>query len=501
MDKNSIELESVIYCNMDKFILYCTILLLSTNLYAKQKPVLPILEKISSIKGSVQIQNLFVDNWVQIDDLPVSFKNSVQNLIKTNNGIFLNIDGTGRIYKYISNGRTYEFIRIDSTYYTGYNFGSILFNHKENIYSFGGEGFWNTNGDLRIFDNSISHEWHARKLNKLIHGSFSGNDKVSQFYFFDEQNHRLIISGPTYTQSHVLMNPKIDSSNIKVLYQLDILSGKWSTFGIKKFESNQRLALTPYGIANDEFFVDILRNKIYKQKVNVINLIFSKSIGDNKVSITFCKDSILYFGNSTGEYDSILISRQNLIDTGNPAYYSIENTNILPSKLYILLISIIGVLLLSFLFIFKNQIKKKKISSIENTDLNKVKVLKSELNVSENPDFNNIPIYRSGKLIELISEQELIFLKYLYDNSMDERMTTIEEINKKLGTTNKTVEIQKKMRSDMINGINLKLAPFSKSSRPVIHKLRSEFDKRSFEYYIHPENMDLSLNIININKP
>jgi hypothetical protein len=123
------------------------------------------------------------------------------------------------------------------------------------------------------------------------------------------------------------MNPKIDSSNMKVLYQLDILSGKWSTFGIKNFESNQRLALTPYGIANDEFFVDILRNKIYKQKVNLINLIFSKSIGDNKVSITFCKDSILYFGNSTGQYDSILISRQNLIDTGNPAYYSIENTN------------------------------------------------------------------------------------------------------------------------------------------------------------------------------
>ena len=158
-------------------------------------------------------------------------------------------------------------------------------------------------------------------------------------------------------------------------------------------------------------------------------------------------------------------------------------------------------MLLSFIFIFKNQIKKKKISSIENTNLNKVKVLTNELNVSENSDFNNVPIYRSGKLIELISEQELIFLKYLYDNSMDERMTTIEEINKKLGTSNKTVEIQKKMRSDMINGINLKLAPFSKSSKPVIHKLRSEFDKRSFEYYIHPENMDLSLDIININKP
>ena len=75
-------------------------------------------------------------------------------------------------------------------------------------------------------------------------------------------------------------------------------------------------------------------------------------------------------------------------------------------------------------------------------------------------------------------------------------MTTIEEINTKLGTFKKTIEIQKKMRSDMINGINSKLSTFSKSTKPVIDKQRSEFDKRSFEYYINKEHMGLVDNII-----
>ena len=108
-------------------------------------------------------------------------------------------------------------------------------------------------------------------------------------------------------------------------------------------------------------------------------------------------------------------------------------------------------------------------------------------------------IYRSGKLVELMNEQEISFLKYLYDHSNDQRLTSIDEINKKLGTYNKSIEIQKKMRSDMINGINDKLAVFSKSPKPVIDKQRSDFDKRSFEYFIDIDNMELVEKITKVN--
>jgi hypothetical protein len=114
-------------------------------------------------------------------------------------------------------------------------------------------------------------------------------------------------------------------------------------------------------------------------------------------------------------------------------------------------------------------------------------------------EIENNTIYRSGKLVELMNEQEISFLKYLYDHSNDQRLTTIDEINKKLGTYNKSIEIQKKMRSDMINGINDKLAVFSKSPKPVIDKQRSDFDKRSFEYFIDSDNMELVEKITKVN--
>jgi hypothetical protein len=74
---------------------------------------------------------------------------------------------------------------------------------------------------------------------------------------------------------------------------------------------------------------------------------------------------------------------------------------------------------------------------------------------------------------------------------VDERLTTIEEINKVIGVVNRSNEIQKRMRSDLIGSINLKLNIITKDKKPVIDKQRSEFDKRSFEYFIQPTHMEL----------
>jgi len=47
------------------------------------------------------------------------------------------------------------------------------------------------------------------------------------------------------------------------------------------------------------------------------------------------------------------------------------------------------------------------------------------------------------------------------------------------------------MRSDLIGSINQKLNIITKDKKPVIDKQRSEFDKRSFEYFIQPAHMEL----------
>ena len=115
----------------------------------------------------------------------------------------------------------------------------------------------------------------------------------------------------------------------------------------------------------------------------------------------------------------------------------------------------------------------------------------SENSREEKNDKENQVFFRSGKLMDLLNEREKILLTFIYEHSLDERLTTIEEINKVIGAAQRNPEVQKRLRSDLIGTINDKLEIVSESKYNVIDKQRSEFDKRSFEYFIRPEHMQL----------
>jgi hypothetical protein len=104
--------------------------------------------------------------------------------------------------------------------------------------------------------------------------------------------------------------------------------------------------------------------------------------------------------------------------------------------------------------------------------------------------------FRSSRILELLEEKERSLLEFIYRYSAEERLTTIEEINKVIGVANRSMEVQKRMRSDLIGSINQKMGLITKDKKPVISKQRSEFDKRSFEYYIRTEHMDLVARVL-----
>jgi hypothetical protein len=60
----------------------------------------------------------------------------------------------------------------------------------------------------------------------------------------------------------------------------------------------------------------------------------------------------------------------------------------------------------------------------------------------------------------------------------------VEEINQIIGCTQRNLEVQKRMRSDLIISINGKLKQTLGMEGVVINKKRAEFDKRSYEYFI-----------------
>jgi len=90
----------------------------------------------------------------------------------------------------------------------------------------------------------------------------------------------------------------------------------------------------------------------------------------------------------------------------------------------------------------------------------------------------------------LFSNLEISFINELIVRSSKNGFCTTDEINNLLGVSQKSVEIQKKARTDFITKINQSFKEFKKTDEHFIIRDRSEKDKRSFNYSISVENQE-----------
>jgi len=118
---------------------------------------------------------------------PMKIRNgySFVKLIKNDVGLFILINGTGRVYKAVSlikNSVTFD--RIDSTEFYGNTFNSIDFSYNNTLYSYGGYGNFNNNGQLRHYNQE--NEWSIVGLNKelkVIDNLANYLEEKSKLYF------------------------------------------------------------------------------------------------------------------------------------------------------------------------------------------------------------------------------------------------------------------------------------------------------------------------------
>ena len=104
----------------------CALLVLYFPAIAQLDSTPPIIKRLMQEKGNVLVFSPYMSRPLEINDLPSNFKQSGQVLTKTKKGLFLNQLGTGRIYQLEQEKNQYRWNRIDSTFYTGYNFGSLF---------------------------------------------------------------------------------------------------------------------------------------------------------------------------------------------------------------------------------------------------------------------------------------------------------------------------------------------------------------------------------------
>jgi len=85
------------------------------------------------------------------------------------------------------------------------------------------------------------------------------------------------------------------------------------------------------------------------------------------------------------------------------------------------------------------------------------------------------------------SDIEKSLIHMLLDKSKSNQTATISEINYVLGVKDKNIGLQKKVRSEIFNGVNEKFKLISDWDEPLVQSIRSESDKRYFEYMIRKD--------------
>ena len=453
----------------------------------KSQSLPPILERAAAENQGLILFSLSNKTILPLPDLPGNFANSGVSFAKKKDQLYMLPQGTGRVYQLTGEPGARTWVRIDSTFFTGYNFGFFSFILDDKIYSFGGNGLWHTNGNLRFY-NETGHEWEALLLNESI--PWAGHTQGNGFLQLDTLRKKMTIRPAGVSENNILKSSR-DSMHGQNIYQLDIPSGEWTKLGNAKDTGFIMMAQLPWGlVVNQNTVLDFENNRLLhfndalRNKMRGLTL---EATRDNLLFLSFAIDSTLYFGNLTDPYDSLVISRAALVDTGIPIYTKEETSAILTTEdTQSIIIFLLVIISLTLAFLYWKKIRPQPMVAAINLP-------HPEPTAVAQPD--NAPEksvrFRSTRILDLLEERERTLLAYLYEHSVDERLTTIEEINKVIGVVNRSNEIQKRMRSDLIGSINLKLNIITKDKKPVIDKQRSEFDKRSFEYFIQPIHMEL----------
>jgi hypothetical protein len=394
-----------------------------------------------------------------------------QYLLRNKTGSYLLVNGTGRIYKATSKTKdTVYYTRIDSTHFYGYNGSAILFTYHDTIFSFGGGGFWRVNGQLRYYSEK-NHEWDILPINEEVpttNALYYFDTLKSEIYYLQIPitNYATNVSTKTYSIFNINLknktNKKLGEINNPFLTQL-FAKGSYSSVQVPSLNS----VLVNFDI-NNQYLIDFSNNKYYKLE-NIIKtkLFFGDSKGTYLINL-FEIDNWLYYTKSNDpimQLDSVKISMDDFTPMNTGFYEPVRNNEIF-YQAGILVALAAGVTI----FIRRRRKKKQELSAKED-------------NITESSDPS------SFKSIEI----DLI--EKIYNRSLEGKSYSVEDINAALGLSKKSLEIQKKIRTETINRINHRFKIIFNTEDELIERIRLEEDRRFYKYIISEENGKKALGI------
>ena len=446
----------------------------SQDFVQKVTPVAKFLYHFKGNIGLIQKRNIYC---FPIAEFPFTQHDKIHfepKYIKNASGLYVIQDGNGIVYKAVKiNSDSIYYQRLDSTLYYGYNCQSIRFSYKDTLFSFGGYGFFKFQSQLLYF--SVGKDWDIIALNQetpvLDYLNYLDEKKGVLYYLTMPYNNETI-NREEGDFAFYLLN--LNKASTKLLGKSNALFHKLNTNKIKVscpslggvlFQTDQQILLLKF----DENSIYALKEGPVKRKLLQNAVLFCGNIfeANHRLYFTYEPD---------GPLNEVQLSLSDFEKTPEKIY---QDATSFHSKLILSILGISVILLLLGYYVVQFR-TKKSLMNLEEKIISPKSIEEIQPTLQEHP-FN-------------IIEQE--FIIKLYAISGPNRKVTVDEIHQILGLKNKSIEVQKKNRTEIINRINYKFRALIDQELDLILRERSADDKRYFLYYIETDSFQLFQNII-----
>ena len=409
---------------------------MSATLFSQVKPLIPSKFTNRILSENSSIKYISYNNQLSFLDTIAQKKDQFQQIIKTDKTAFITTSGTGIVYeqKDLSDSIVY-FSRIDSTIYDGYNFDDIKFSYRDTLFSVGGFGYWRNNGQIRYF--SENKEWELL-FPEILFGISSRN-----IWNLDSKNGLLSIIAENSDRKSCLLKINLSKHHWEIhesfnnLFENQILNTNEKPVQIQLNNGGSLLVYT-----DKVYYLNLSMNTLKIETNKSLTNFFNKFNVRNNPVVNI-DDKLIIAHILENKIDSVSFSINNFSDIA-----PILNDNKQFSRNWIFLILGLVVLIIGIAFYFK---------------------------------FSKKPVI-------LFSEFEKQFLKKLLSKSG--KQLDIDSLNYLLGLSKKSVEIQKKNRSEFLNKLDQKLRELLNTEDVLIIRVKDESDKRIFLYQLNEAFFD-----------
>jgi len=449
-------------------------------------PLTPFLEVLMR-SDSLVVQTYYTTlAGMQLLDLgSLDLAGNDQQLHRVGESLYVHIYGSGVLYAAdIRLSRdSLVFRRLDATFLRGYNNAAFGFVHRGRIHSLGGYGFWRWNGQLRAYQPRM-REWEIRPLDREVPVA-SGSPE--SFCWHDMRAERLHVLRSIVGNEAVKGEPVGFDETVRVL---DLVSGDWSVQGVATTYHRNRLDERRLVAASDSGLLVAHHNRIEYwlfRENRIVLLADPRPVAEITArmssTLAWMRKGWLYYGHpSKGTVDSLPMHTGMFNDAGLRIHTA--GSPIHPQGLLLMGGALV------FLFAVGWAVGRQGLFPQEVGGSSAIDAVAGAGVVTQAPGSEDPPDgTMAGPATPVFDAVEHSLLLLLLRNHADvARRTTTLEINRVLGVGNKSLDMQKRKRSDVIRSINRKyrlVAPDFPSD--LVVKARSDRDARLSEYGVHAD--------------